>query len=1334
MDRRARNVLSSGFRRSPIRHAGRTIAALVAIVFVGQGQLGAIWTNANPAPGSGQSADAALDVDAAAIRRPDPGSPAGGLAGRVSFDSPANSNAIGGALTDDPSLPSAADLGEFADLVDPAGSTAADDAGGLQPSIQFEEAERHASDRIAFTPGARVTVGFAPGAGDRWSVGGGSPTALPAGRLDGKTLRLQGKLPLATRATRPIPTVRPSRLAVAASIDLPSGGASPVEAMNASFASPAGSGAATPEITPDAAISPNGLRREIFGFLPYWEVNSSSLRLDYSKISTIAYFGIGADGNGNLQKRNSDGSMTVGWSGWTSAKMTSIISAAHSHHTRVVLTVQSFGWNTSGLNRQKALLGSAAHRLALARQIAAAVRDRGADGVNLDFEPLASTYDAEFTALVRTIRAELNRVHKGYQLTFDTLGSIGNYPIANATAPGGADAIFVMAYDYRTAGSSPVGSVAPLSRTGYDIRDTIVAYRAKVPASKLILGVPYYGRAWSTASGALHASNTSGTKFGASTSVAYDTAADYLAQYGRHYDAGEGVAWTAYQRENCTSTYGCITAWRELYVDDATALGAKYDLVNTYGLRGAGIWALGYDGARPELWAAIQRKFVTDTTPPTAGVKVLPGKQLNPGFTVSWTGKDDVAVKSYDVQVSIDNGAWTAWLSATTATSGVWYGMDSHDYAFRVRARDLKGNLSAWNVTSTSASSGSNLKVGGFGLVRVDGLSIRSAADVSATKLGTYDRGDQVAIIGGPRSADGYIWYRVAGPLREWEPVSALRPAGWVAASGSGATRVSRVKAPNATRISAALGDLAFGNAGVASLGSSAAASAHRAFSPNGDHSRDTIAIDWTNDRAFDSLALRVWKADGTLVGSVPIAARSAGAHQLDWNGRVGTAVLPNGRYLVSLVGTAAGSTFYDPTTGFRAAALTTYGVTIDTVAPVVATASSNSTLISPNGDGIRDTVTVKLTASGANGWTFSAARLSGSTVGAPVATRSGAGGSAAITWSGRTNAGAVVADGLYRLTLTAVDNAGNHAARSWTVRVDDTRAALAATAGPTSFSPNGDGTAETTRLGWSASERITGTARVYRGTTLVRSWTVTAAVSGAVRWSGTDSAGHAVVDGRYLFRVSGRDAAGNLAALSIPVVVDRTLSTLRWSRTSFYPQDGDAIAPSSRLTFSLKRAATVTVGIYSGSTLVRAIWTARTMAPGSWGWTWNGRNAAGTLVARGGYTVRVTAVSSLGVSVLARSVTVDAFSTTLSATSLRAGQKLTVTLTTTEPLRAAPVVSFTQPGRTVAKRTAVSIGSGRYRVTFTIASGAAGIATIGIAGRDTAGGLNVTTRTVTIR
>ena len=1310
-----RTAVASGFRRSQARHGARTLVAIVALVAMGQGGLvsGPIRSNDLPALGP------ATRIQAIAINGP--------RSSRGDGSSRAELAAYGAsaAAASDPAGPAA-----------PSGPV---DAAGLQPSIQYEEAVRHAADRIAFTPGARVAVGFEPRPGDGWSVGGGRPTTLPAGRLDGRAIRAQGGPGVGMgsgrgdhTARRPLPSLPPPDPILGAPVDLPSAMTTPADATSTSFEIPAGSGTGvTPTLQPDAVISLNGLRREIFGFLPYWEVSSSSLRLDYRKISTIAYFGVGADALGNLQKRNADGSSTVGWSGWTSSQMTSTIATAHANHTRVVLTVQSFGWNTSGLARQKGLLGSASHRLNLARQIAAAVRDRGADGVNLDFEPLASGYDAAFTALVRTLRAELNRIHRGYQITFDTTGSIGNYPIADATAPGGADAIFIMGYDYRSSDSSPVGSIAPLNRTGYDIRDTIAAYTARVAPSKLILGVPYYGRAWSTSTPGFNASNTSGTKYGASTTVVYDTAASYLAQYGRHYDAGEAVAWTAYPRQNCTSTYGCVSSWRELYIDDAAAIGAKYDLVNLYGLRGAGIWALGYDGTRPELWAAIQRKFVTDTTPPVSGVRALPARQPNPGFVVTWAGRDDVAVVSYDVQVAADGGPWIAWLSGTKATSAAWNGIDAHAYAFRVRARDPKGNLGAWNVTSTSPAPASTLAVGGFGVVRVDSLSIRSTPGTAAAVIGQYANGDVVALLGGPQSVDGFTWFKVAGPLSEWGVVTPLDSAAWIPTSGG---RVSPTKAPNATRVGAALGGLGFGNAGPASVGVTAAATGHRAFSPNGDGSGDALALDWTNDRAFDSLALRIFRANGTFVGSVPLLQLAPGPRQAWWDGKVGGATMPNGRYLVSLVGSAGGASFYNPAASFRATALAVYGVTIDTVAPVVTSATLSGGLISPNGDGILDSIRVALGATGADGWTFSAAPMSGATVGAAVTTRSGSGGRAVVLWTGRANDGAVVADGMYRLTLAAVDHAGNRSARSWTVRVDRTPASIQAAAAPAAFSPNGDGTLDTTRLTWASSERVSGLARIVRGTTVMRSWAMSGALGGSIAWNGKTATGAAVPDGTYLFRVSGRDAAGNLSVRMIPIVVDRTLAAVRWSRAAFYPQDGDAITPSAAFSFTLKRSAVVTVGIYSGATLVRTVWAGRAFPAGVHGWTWDGRDSHGAVVPRGTYTVRVSARSWVGTSVASRAILVDAFRIFVSATSLRAGQTLVVTVSSTEALRAAPIVTFTQPGRAAVTRTTVSLGSGLYRATFTITTGAAGSATIRIAGRDLAGGLNASWTSITIR
>ena len=113
------------------------------------------------------------------------------------------------------------------------------------------------------------------------------------------------------------------------------------------------------------------------------------------------------------------------------------------------------------------------------------------------------------------------------------------------------------------------------------------------------------------------ARNISGTKYGASVAVPTRPRASSPAVRAQVRPRSKASRGLAYRRQNCTTAYGCVTPWRQLYYDDATALRAKYDLVNRYGLRGVGIWALGYDGTRPELYAAIKAKFITDKVPPT---------------------------------------------------------------------------------------------------------------------------------------------------------------------------------------------------------------------------------------------------------------------------------------------------------------------------------------------------------------------------------------------------------------------------------------------------------------------------------------------------------------------------------------------------------------------------------------------------------------------------------------------------------------------------------------------------------------------------------------------
>ena len=100
-------------------------------------------------------------------------------------------------------------------------------------------------------------------------------------------------------------------------------------------------------------------------------------------------------------------------------------------------------------------------------------------------------------------------------------------------------------------------------------------------------------------------------------------------QHGRKWDPVEGVAWTSYRRQNCTAAYGCVTPWREIYYDDAQALGPSTtsSIATTCAAR---IWALGYDGTRPELYQALKDKFITDTIPPRISSASLSAPIISP--------------------------------------------------------------------------------------------------------------------------------------------------------------------------------------------------------------------------------------------------------------------------------------------------------------------------------------------------------------------------------------------------------------------------------------------------------------------------------------------------------------------------------------------------------------------------------------------------------------------------------------------------------------------------------------------------------------------------------
>ena len=371
------------------------------------------------------------------------------------------------------------------------------------------------------------------------------------------------------------------------------------------------------------AALPNGLQKEIFGFLPYWMLDAAELQwLRYDLVSTIGFFGIAAQADGSLAVGSN------GWNGWYSSALSGVVTAAHDHGVRVVLTVTMMAWD--GGTGQAALLGDMAARARLVDAIVSAVRDRNADGINLDFEPVYTPQRDQYTSFVRQLKAGLVAAGVGAYLTVCTTAGAATwatgYDLGALVSPGAADGIFVMGYDYSWSGSSRAGGVAPIeSPYMLDVNQSVNDYLKVVSGSKIIWGVPYYGRTWRTTSDALNASTQPGAS---ASSVAYHYTGNQVlqAQYGRRWDPVGQVPWFAYWDPAAAS-------WVEGYYDDAVSLEVKWDMVNQRGLAGTGMWTLLMDQGSPDLWNLLASKFLAPSTPPSGAastyVSLLPSRVLD---------------------------------------------------------------------------------------------------------------------------------------------------------------------------------------------------------------------------------------------------------------------------------------------------------------------------------------------------------------------------------------------------------------------------------------------------------------------------------------------------------------------------------------------------------------------------------------------------------------------------------------------------------------------------------------------------------------------------------
>ncbi len=699
---------------------------------------------------------------------------------------------------------------------------------------------------------------------------------------------------------------------------------------------------------------PNGLKKEVFGFLPYWMLSATDLQwLRYDNLSTIAYFGVAARSDGSLTTSGST------WGGWTSSAMTSVTNAAHARGDRVVLTITMMAWDSASATAQATLLNSATNRARLISNIAATVKARNADGVNLDFEPLGSSLRSQYTQFVKDLKKGLAAAGAGSYLTVCTTAGAATwatgYDVTGLTASGAADAIFVMGYDYSWSGSSRAGGVAPMSSPYMlDVNQSVNDFLSLTSGSRLIWGVPYYGRTWHTTTSALNAPTVSGA---GSSAWYYTGALSKAQQYGRKWDAVGQVPWFVYY----DSTAGNYV---EGYYDDTTSLAVKYDMINSRGMAGVGIWHLLMDQDASALWNLLLNKFQKDVMAPSGGVTVLPETTDEASIPVSWRAFDPGSgVASYTVQVrDRASSTWTTWLSGITGTSALFSGTPGHTYEFRVAAKDKLGNVQPW--VAPMSDPGGSLAVGRFARVAVATLNVRYGAGTGFSQITQLSQGDRVALLAGPISSGGYTWYQVQFAFGEW-PSADYPRTGWVASGDASSAYLVPAVAPTVTTLAPAIRNYAVST---------------RIFSPNGDGAADTVSATYSLATTASSVRLDVLNAAGSAVASTSLGSQGAGNHAVTWNGRVtGGAWASGGVYLLRITAVDAAGTHVTPVAIGDAAAMAAWGVTADLTPPGIHASDPHGTAVDRQTD-----VTAVFTepVSPVNGTTF---RLLDTTLGKAV-------------------------------------------------------------------------------------------------------------------------------------------------------------------------------------------------------------------------------------------------------------------------------------------------------------------------------------------------------------
>jgi chitinase len=214
----------------------------------------------------------------------------------------------------------------------------------------------------------------------------------------------------------------------------------------------------------------------VVGYVPSWrgEVHTAQLR----QLTHLNYAFVQPTPTGGLEPMPNP------------QKLRQLVAAAHSRGVRVLISVG--GWHDGDHSAFDAIGGSAAYTEALATNLMRLVADYQLDGVDMDWEHPDAPAAAGYARLMQRLAARLHP--QGKLLTAAVAGGTWAGAGIQPSVLAAVDFLNIMAYD----------DPAPAHATYAAAEQTLAYWKSRgLPASKAVLGLPFYGQPGGVAYSAL---------------------------------------------------------------------------------------------------------------------------------------------------------------------------------------------------------------------------------------------------------------------------------------------------------------------------------------------------------------------------------------------------------------------------------------------------------------------------------------------------------------------------------------------------------------------------------------------------------------------------------------------------------------------------------------------------------------------------------------------------------------------------------------------------------------------------------------------------------------